>query len=121
MTCEICGVSEYYISEYQDQITDEYVKLDPPEMIVTDSVTSAIDEYTKKYPNRWTWDGACLEEIKNDPCTNGSCGFDCHKEESMNVKEKIKAKLCDLCEGEGNFCIEKDGKSVCGLCQIEGF
>ena len=39
----------------------------------------------------------------------------------MNVKEKIKAKLCDLCGGQGNFCTDKEGKSVCGLCQLEGF
>ena len=78
MTCEICGLSEYYISEYQDQITDEYVKLDPPEMIVAHNIANVISEYTKKYPNRWTWSDAIIEEIENNPCTNGSCGFDCH-------------------------------------------
>lgn len=84
MKCEICGLSEYYISEYQDQITDEYVKLNPPEMIVAeaDCDQCVIDAYTKKYPNRWTWSDAIIEEIENNPCTNGSCGFDCHKEES---------------------------------------
>ena len=39
----------------------------------------------------------------------------------MNVEEKIKAKLCDKCGGQGNFCTDKGGKSVCGLCQLEGF
>ena len=39
----------------------------------------------------------------------------------MNVKEKIKAKLCDKCGGHGNFCNDIDGKSICGLCQIEGW
>jgi len=84
MSCKICGSSEYYISEYQDQITDEYVKLDPPEMIVAEQgrVQCAISKYTELYPDRWTFHGAIIEEIENNPCTNGSCGFDCHKEES---------------------------------------
>ena len=38
----------------------------------------------------------------------------------MTIKDKIKAKLCDKCLGQGNFCKEINGKSVCGLCIIEG-
>lgn len=36
------------------------------------------------------------------------------------IEEKIKAKFCDICKGIGNYCNDIDGKSVCGLCQIEG-
>jgi hypothetical protein len=39
----------------------------------------------------------------------------------MNIKEKIKSKICDECGGHGNFCNDIDGKSICGLCQIEGW
>ena len=83
MTCKICGASEYLITEYQDQITDEYVKLEPPEIIIAEQgdEQGAIDKYTELHSDRWAFHGAVYEEIENDPCINGSCGFDCHKEE----------------------------------------
>ncbi len=34
---------------------------------------------------------------------------------------KIKRKICDVCQGEGNFCEDIRGKSVCGVCQLEGY
>ncbi len=37
-----------------------------------------------------------------------------------DITQLIKAKHCQVCEGDGNFCTDIKGKSVCGLCQIEG-
>ena len=33
----------------------------------------------------------------------------------------VEEKLCSKCGGIGNFCTLIDGKSVCGMCQMESF
>jgi len=45
------------------------------------------------------------------------CKCKCH---GRDIEEKIKDKFCDICKGIGNYCNDINGKSVCGLCQIEG-
>ena len=39
---------------------------------------------------------------------------------SFLVQSKVSQKICDSCGGKGNFCQIQFGKSVCGLCMIEG-
>ena len=38
----------------------------------------------------------------------------------MTVEELIKKKHCEVCWGDGNYCTEMNGRSVCGVCQLEG-
>ena len=59
-------MTRYYVKEYQDQITDEYVVLNPPEVIHAEQgcVQCAISKYTELHPDRWTFHGAVTEESK---------------------------------------------------------
>ena len=50
-----------------------------------------------------------------------SNGKDPNDPQWYTIEQKIKAKLCDECWGRGNFCINIKGKSICGLCQLEGY
>ena len=50
-------------------------------------------------------------------CLDSAVGTaDMDDEEAM-----IKEKMCSKCGGVGNFCTLIDGKSICGMCQMEGF
>ena len=41
--------------------------------------------------------------------------------DKITLASRIAAKVCEICHGKGNFCNDINGKSVCGLCRMEGY
>ena len=59
------------------------------------------------------------KECDCNVCSN--CLDESFPSEEDELKNRIKMKYCDKCQGYGNACTAINNHSICGLCVMEGY